>query len=198
MLVTEYMSNGDLQNFLSHASSSSFSWKQKLRCALDVSEGLVYLHSWDPKIIHRDLKPANVLLNGELRAKIADFGISREMDESTMTVGMGTYRWMAPEVLTSGHYSESADIFSLGAILSELDTHKTPYSDLVNTNGKSLTDAAILSKVMNGGIRPTFTAACPRVVLDLAADCLSFDPEERPLAVEVSFRLRTALKEFMN
>jgi len=195
MLVTEYMDNGDLKTLLANCNSNTFSWEQKIQCALDVSEGLVYIHSMDPKIIHRDLKSANVLLNTEMCAKITDFGVSRETNDSTMTSGVGTYRWMAPEVLVDGHYTELADIFSFGAILSELDTHRIPYSGLLNANGNPLTDTAIITRVVRGSLRPSFTASCPRVIHELAAECLSFHPDTRPRATEVAYRLRMALKQ---
>jgi len=195
MLVTEYMSNGDLRNYLRETNSSSFSWKQKITCALNVSEGLTCIHSLVPKIIHRDLKSANVLLDDKLHAKITDFGVSRETTDATMTAGIGTYRWMAPEVLTGEHYTESADIFSLGAIFSELDTHRIPYAGLSNPNGKPMTDTAILALVMSGTLRPTFTDSCPQAIRDLANQCLNFNPEQRPQAATVSFHLLTALKQ---
>jgi len=195
MLVTEYMSNGDLRNYLRNTNSNSFSWKQKIEFALSISEGLVYIHSLDPKIIHRDLKSANVLLDEDMQAKITDFGVSRETNDATMTAGIGTYRWMAPEVLMGKYYSESADIFSLGAILSELDTHDIPFGGLVNSNGKPFADTTILTQVVNGNLRPSFTDTCPRVILDLATACLAFNSEERPRASEVPYQLRTALKK---
>jgi len=194
MLVTEYMSNGDLQNYLRKHNSNLFSWKQKMICALGISEGLVYLHSFNPKIIHRDLKSANILLNADLQAKITDFGVSRKLDIETMTADIGTFRWMAPEVLTSGHYSESADIFSFGVILSELDTHGIPYAG-ASSKGKAMMDAAILAKVIKGELRPLFTGKCPQVIRDIAAECLSFNPEQRPRATQVSYQLRMALKK---
>ncbi|OQR88498.1 kinase, partial [Thraustotheca clavata] len=118
MLVTEFMDAGDLRNFL--YSNQVMQWNQKIQIALDIAEGLVYLHTLDPRVIHRDLKSRNVLLNSKQQTKITDFGVSRENDDATMTAGIGTYRWMAPEVLQDGHYTESADIFSFGVILAEL------------------------------------------------------------------------------
>jgi len=157
-------------------------------------QSMIYMHSLNPKIIHRGLKSANVLLDEDMQAKITDFGVSRETNDATMTAGIGTYRWMAPEVLMGKYYSESADIFSLGAILSELDTHNIPYEGLVNSNGNPLIDTAILAQVMNGKLLPSFTDTCPQAIVDLATACFAFNSEERPRAFEVSYRLHTALK----
>ncbi|KAF0692322.1 hypothetical protein As57867_016522, partial [Aphanomyces stellatus] len=58
LLVTEFMDGGDLRNVLdaSRTKKTTFSWSQKLECALHIAEGLVFLHSMDPMVLHRDLK----------------------------------------------------------------------------------------------------------------------------------------------
>ncbi|RHY15957.1 hypothetical protein DYB25_008021, partial [Aphanomyces astaci] len=81
-LVTEYMAGGDLRGVLvANSSAQSFTWHHKVQCALHIAEGLVYLHTMDPKVIHRDLKSRNVLLDADFNAKLTDFGIARETDD---------------------------------------------------------------------------------------------------------------------
>uniref|UniRef100_H3G7N6 Protein kinase domain-containing protein n=1 Tax=Phytophthora ramorum TaxID=164328 RepID=H3G7N6_PHYRM len=65
-------------------------------------------------VIHRDLKSKNILLNEHLEAKLSDFGVSRERITGTMTAGVGTSLWMAPEVMMGGKYDAKADMFSFG------------------------------------------------------------------------------------
>ena len=93
----------------------------KLSILCDVASGLFYLHSHIPAIIHRDLTGKNVLLDTELRAKIADFGNARIMDldpettPETFTSMPGTREYMPPEA--EGHsakYDPSLDVFSFG------------------------------------------------------------------------------------
>ncbi|KAF0683043.1 Aste57867_24896 [Aphanomyces stellatus] len=92
------MDRGDLDKCLANMTPLSFPFAQKLSVAHDVTEVLVYIHSMN--VIHRDLKASNVLLNAAMRAKLTDFGISREFDcDDTMTAGM------APEVATTTHPS---------------------------------------------------------------------------------------------
>ncbi|EEY53027.1 protein kinase [Phytophthora infestans T30-4] len=93
----------------------------KVKIALHVAHALTYLHSLSPVVIHRDLKSRNILLTADLDAKLTDFGISRERVDQTMTAGVGTSLWMAPEVLMGERYDDKADIFSFGVVLSELD-----------------------------------------------------------------------------
>ncbi|KAH9121774.1 hypothetical protein AeMF1_006640 [Aphanomyces euteiches] len=192
MLVTEYMDRGDLRHVLQ--SKQVFPWHAKLQCALDIAEGLVYLHTMDAKIIHRDLKSRNILLDSKKGAKITDFGIAREADDfATLTLNLGTYRWMAPEVLKDGHYSESADLFSFGVILSELDTGILPYSDLTTPNGRPYTDLNLMQEVTAGRLLPTFSQECPTWFYILGRQCLSIDPTKRPTAMQVAFIIRNKM-----
>ncbi|RHY44719.1 hypothetical protein DYB30_010421 [Aphanomyces astaci] len=197
LLVTEFMDRGDLRSVLqaNHAATSStlFGWEDKVECALSIAEGLVYLHSMDPIVIHRDLKSRNVLLDSVRGSKITDFGIARETYDQTLTLNAGTYRWMAPEVVLDGHYTEKADLFSFGVILSELSTELLPYANVRNDRGHPLTDLGLMDGVAKGRILPTFSATCPAWFRQLGLDCLALDPHRRPSATNVSFMLRSHL-----
>ncbi|KAF0698545.1 Aste57867_10844 [Aphanomyces stellatus] len=194
MLVLEYMNQGDLRTMLEQTTPETFPLDAKLNCARSVAEGLVYLHTLDNSIIHRDVKSRNVLLDSHKGTKLTDFGVSREESSETMTIGIGTYRWMAPEILTDSYYTQAADIYSFGVILAELDTHLLPYSDQLSEKGKPLNDTAIMGRVMQGTIQPTFLQTCLSPLLQLAKECLSYDPEKRPKALAVAYRMREIRK----
>jgi mitogen-activated protein kinase kinase kinase 9 len=87
--------------------------------ALETARGVHYLHSCNPPVLHRDLKSLNLLLDESGRVKLADFGWTKGLD-NYMTGKIGTYQWMAPEVIASQKYSEKADVFSYGIILWEI------------------------------------------------------------------------------
>ncbi|GMF36269.1 unnamed protein product [Phytophthora lilii] len=122
--------------------------REKATIALHVAHALTYLHSLEPPVIHRDLKSRNILLNQMHEAKLTDFGISRERLDRTMTAGVGTSLWMAPEVMTGEKYDDKADMFSFGVVLSELDVHTLPYArikqETQNLHGRQMTDASLL------------------------------------------------------
>src|SRR5581483_5612559 len=82
-------------------------------------------------LVHRDVKPQNVLLNGELRAKVTDFGIARSLDvqhgmTQTGTV-LGTSDYIAPEQAQGQRVDEHTDVYSLGVVLYELLTTEVPF-----------------------------------------------------------------------
>jgi translation initiation factor 2-alpha kinase 1 len=98
---------------------------------LEIIEGVNYLHSHKPKIIHRDLKLSNILIkkrSGGKFIKICDFGLSTihelldvpDEKETIHTTGVGTRRYIAPEVIKGGNYNEKSDIYSLGVIIMEM------------------------------------------------------------------------------
>ncbi|XP_035547834.1 putative leucine-rich repeat receptor-like serine/threonine-protein kinase At2g19230 isoform X2 [Juglans regia] len=126
-LIYEYMANGNLQQHLSVTNPNVITWKERLCIAVDAANGLGYLHNGcKPPIIHRDLKPSNILLNEQMQAKIADFGLSRafatENDAHVSTCPAGTFGYVDPEFATSGNFKKKSDVYSFGIILFELIT----------------------------------------------------------------------------
>ncbi|KAF1336347.1 Tkl protein kinase, partial [Globisporangium splendens] len=191
----EYMVNGDLRSYLiNNADDFRGVWtREKLKIMLNVAEALVYLHSFTPPLVHRDLKSGNVLLGEQMNAKLSDFGISRfQSEQGTMTAGVGTGKWLAPEVISGNNdYDQSCDVFSFGAVLAEMDTHELPYQNLRGPADNMLNEVAVLQMVAAGTLRPSFTPTCPPQILELAEKCLSFDPAQRPTAYQITYALRT-------
>ncbi|KAG9456527.1 hypothetical protein H6P81_001035 [Aristolochia fimbriata] len=132
-LILEYMSEGHLGNLLKDNDRGNPTWVQRIRIALDIAQGLEYLHvGCRPPIIHRDVKAANILLNERLDAKIADFGLSKvfykdQNDEFAhiTTAVKGTFGYLDPEYFFSHILSEKSDVYSYGVVLLELITGKS-------------------------------------------------------------------------
>ncbi|KAL0010247.1 hypothetical protein SO802_005355 [Lithocarpus litseifolius] len=126
-LIYEYMTNGNLQQYLSVTNTNVLNWNKRLQIAVDAAHGLEYLHNGcKPPIIHRDLKTSNILLNENMQAKIADFGLSRafatENDSHVSTNPAGTLGYLDPESQTSGNLNKKSDVYSFGIVLFELIT----------------------------------------------------------------------------
>ncbi|KAF0683125.1 Aste57867_24813 [Aphanomyces stellatus] len=163
----------------------------------DVVDALTYLHSRPVPIIHRDIKAKNILMNDAFDAKIADFGTSREcVLDYTMTSEIGTIPWIAPEVLKGVRYTEKADIYSIGVLISELDTVQIPYStvqSVISTSdgdSGSMAKARIMMLVVAGDLRPNVTQECPEIIYQIIRRCVAYDPDDRPTAAQLQRWLR--------
>ncbi|KDP40832.1 hypothetical protein JCGZ_24831 [Jatropha curcas] len=128
-IIYEYMAYGNLEQYLLDKKMEVLSWKERLEIALDAAQGLEYLHhGCRPPIIHRDVKSANILLNDNLQAKIADFGLSKlipsESRSHLSTTVVGTVGYVDPEYYTTNRLTERSDVYSFGIVLLELFTGK--------------------------------------------------------------------------
>ncbi|GMF36500.1 unnamed protein product [Phytophthora fragariaefolia] len=185
LLVLEYVPMGSLQAYL-QKNADLLSWaRDKIHMAAGIAKALEYMHSHSPALIHRDVKSNNILLTDKLEPKLIDFGVSRGAVEFTMTAGVGTPYWTAPEILEGNRYTEQADIYSFGVVLSELDTGKIPYHDALTEGGGKAKPVQILQDVVCGTLRPTFMKDCPPRILRIGASCLAQDPLSRPTAAQL-------------
>ncbi|RLN88630.1 hypothetical protein BBJ28_00018053, partial [Nothophytophthora sp. Chile5] len=170
-VVMEHMDGGDLRSLLNEYEATQHAVgfdREKTTIAFHVSQALTYLHSLTPSVIHRDLKSRNILLNQAKEAKLTDFGVSRELIDTTMTAGVGTSLWMAPEVLLGERYDEKADMFSFGVVLSELDVHVLPYTTRTT---RQLPELAAIQMVVKGTLSVEFSQSGPQSLAELGREC---------------------------
>ena len=115
-LVMELVRGVDLGDLIKRRGSPGLPVEQAVEHVRQTCEALQYVH--DQQIIHRDVKPQNMIL-GEDGIVLVDFGIARQLDdtESSGTVGIGTPRFMAPEVFAGGQVSPRTDVFGVAATL---------------------------------------------------------------------------------
>ncbi|GMF66674.1 unnamed protein product [Phytophthora fragariaefolia] len=182
-MVEEYLPRGDLQMYLQR-NGDLMTWaSDKIFMAIGIAKAIQYLHTLD--VIHRDIKARNVLLTKRLQPKIIDFGASRLCAPFDMSAGVGTPFWTAPEVLESTEYTEKADIYSFGVLLTELDTCEAPFHSALGPNGKKMKPFLILKHVVDGLLRPSLSDACPLRIRKAADACFQHDPNLRPSASEL-------------
>lgn len=130
-LIYDYMPNGNLDDHLFPQSDGQsgvvmtrLTWPQRKNIILDVAKGLAYLHyGVKPAIYHRDIKATNILLDGDMRARVADFGLakqSREGQSHLTTRVAGTHGYLAPEYALYGQLTEKSDVYSFGVVILEI------------------------------------------------------------------------------
>ncbi|KAK7276435.1 hypothetical protein RIF29_17574 [Crotalaria pallida] len=129
LLVFDYMPKGSLASFLhARGSETSIDWPTRMKIAQGMARGLFYLHSHE-NIVHGNLTSSNVLLDENINAKIADFGLSRLMTtaaNSNVIATAGALGYRAPELSKLKKANTKTDVYSLGVILLELLTGKPP------------------------------------------------------------------------
>ncbi|XP_051123264.1 leucine-rich repeat receptor-like serine/threonine/tyrosine-protein kinase SOBIR1 [Andrographis paniculata] len=198
-LVYEYMKNGSLHDCLQAvaAGKRELDWPTRYKIALGVAAGLEYLHiNHHPKIIHRDLKPGNILLDDEMEARIADFGLAKAVPDanthaSTSNIA-GTVGYIAPEYHQTSKFTEKCDVYSFGVVLGILVMGKLPSDEFFqHTDEMSLVKwmrnvmasddqkRAIDPKLAGQGFEEEML-----LVLKVACFCTLDEPKDRPNSKE--------------
>ncbi|KAI4314584.1 hypothetical protein L6164_027474 [Bauhinia variegata] len=189
LLIYDYLAGGSLDEAL-HEKSEQLDWDSRLNIIMGAAKGLAYLHhDCSPRIIHRDIKSSNILLEGNLDARVSDFGLAKllEDEESHITtIVAGTFGYLAPEYMQSGRATEKTDVYSFGVLVLEV------------LSGKRPTDASFIEKGLNivGWLNFLITENRQREIADpqcegvqsesldallsVAIQCVSSSPEDRP------------------
>ena len=165
----------------------------KLAILLDVSYGLLYLHTHTPPIIHRDLTASNILLTTDMRAKIADLGVSKLLDIHTQvthaqTTAPGTLYYMPPEALREKPiYDMKLDIFSFGHLTLYTVTQEFPKVHEVTITPLVLQEGTLQIHRRWTAIDQMGEEHC---LYPLAIQCLQDKPEKRPTTAELNKMLK--------
>ncbi|XVF81068.1 hypothetical protein PTKIN_Ptkin15bG0126700 [Pterospermum kingtungense] len=193
MIVYEFMQNGSLGEVLhgKQAGRLLVDWVSRYNIALGVAQGLAYLHhDCHPPVIHRDIKSNNILLDANLEARIADFGLARMMVRKNETVSMvaGSYGYIAPEYGYTLKVDEKIDIYSFGVVLLELLTGKKPLDpefgesiDIVEWIRRKVGDNKALEEALDPNL-----GNCKHIqeemllVVRIALLCTAKHPKDRP------------------
>jgi len=186
-IVTEFMSGGSLHHLL-HKAKTALQISQQARIALQVAEGVAFLHSLTPPVVHRDLKSLNIVLDAEYNAKICDFGLTQSMEKTHISLkdgGQGgSPRYMAPECYdTKAKITEKVDVWAEGCILIEIFGGPLPYDDCQNIQ-------QIVAKLLIDKEHPYIPHSLVEGVRPIVEDCFHFDLDKRTSAKDVYQRLR--------
>lgn len=186
LVIMEYMGNADMKSWLrdqrpneEHPDRVPPLFSRILQMAGEICDGMAYIHS--RKFVHRDLAARNCMMDDNLTVKIGDFGMTRDVYETDYYrkggKGLLPVRWMAPESLKDGLFTNESDVWSFGVVLWEVATLAAqPYQGLANDQ--------VLQFVVDGRLMPR-PENCPDRLYHMMKRCWAFQPHNRPTFLQV-------------
>ncbi|CAI5955713.1 unnamed protein product [Closterium sp. NIES-65] len=209
IIVSQFMPNGDLSH-RTGAGAKPMSLQQRLAVLVDVADGLSFLHS--RRIVHRDVKPANVLLDANMRAKVADFGFMRMMEASKVnpTRVMGTPGYVDPEYHDTHLATTATDVYSFGVLVLELLTGRDPIlsvdgsqshirewatAELSSSDVSSIIDPLMASPAASTSDVSMVHADVMQSLASLALECTAMPAASRPSMAKVLSQLKQLHQE---
>ncbi|XP_076941416.1 putative receptor-like protein kinase At5g61350 [Bidens hawaiensis] len=220
ILIYKYASNGSLNYYLQNMKHNhNDRWAQLLKICIDAAKGLSFLHTIDgdrQEVVHRDIKSANILLDGNLEAKIGDFGLSifpfsREKHYNTQYSRnvVGTHVYMDPQYKKDATLKKESDVYSFGVVLFEILCGTVAYHKKYNNKGLALvgrehfvngTIMEILDPKIKEEITKTMFTSVKGPVQEsldtftkIAYECLAKAQDDRPIMTNVVKELQKAL-----
>ncbi|KAG8378351.1 hypothetical protein BUALT_Bualt08G0128300 [Buddleja alternifolia] len=212
-LILAYMPNGSLEKWL-YSESYCLDILQRVKIAIDVALGLEYLHHDHTfPVVHCDMKPSNILLDEDMTAHVADFGLSKLFDDGEVVIQtntLATIGYTAPEYGSEGKVSTNGDVYSYGILLLEMFTMKKPTDDMFNGEmslknwvGEALLRENAVHEVVAPGLltredqKISTKEQCVSSVFRLAMECLAFSPEERINMIQIVAALQKIKTTFL-
>jgi predicted Ser/Thr protein kinase len=171
-LLLEFAAHGSLHRVL-RADNVDLDRATIIRMAYEISSGMAYLHD-TAKIIHRDLACRNVLVTDDGHMKIADFGLSRAV-VGTMQTDRGRkfpIKWLAPETLREGVFSQKTDVWSFGILVWEIWNGCEPFANLS-------TKEVVRRAITEPDFQPNVAPSIPAVLRRLLNECFDHDPQRQ-------------------
>ncbi len=126
-IIMEYVDGYTLKDLILR--DSRLKPEEAVQIAIQICDALAHAHSQN--VIHRDIKPQNIILTGEGRVKVTDFGIARAAADTTITYGrslLGSVYYSSPEQARGNCTDPKSDLYSLGVLLYEMLTGVVPFS----------------------------------------------------------------------
>ncbi len=170
-IVMELIEGITLKQYLEK--KGRLNWRETLHFSMQIAKALEHAHSRG--IIHRDIKPHNIMILKDGSIKVADFGIARiGSAQNTLTrEALGSVHYISPEQAKGGHVDCRSDLYSLGVVMYEMLTGRTPY------DGETPVSVAI--QHINGGATPPseLVEGIPRGIEQITMHAMEVNPDDR-------------------
>ncbi|XP_023743705.1 uncharacterized protein LOC111891875 isoform X1 [Lactuca sativa] len=206
IIVYEHAANGSLDR---HLSSTTLTWRQRLKICLGAATGLCYLHhpkETQERVIHRDIKSSNILLDENWNAKVSDMGLSKigptnqQRTFLLVTNVVGTLGYIDPMYMETSILTEESDVYSFGVVLFEVlcgrvcyENNNGSFHSLVRLWKKSYKDKK-LDEIIFQGLKQNMDQRSLATFSDIAYRCLQKYRGERPKMCHVVEKLENALR----
>lgn len=170
-IVMELIEGITLKQYLER--KGSLNWRETLHFSMQIAKALEHAHSRG--IVHRDIKPHNIMILKDGSIKVADFGIARiSSAQSTLTrEALGSVHYISPEQAKGARVDCRSDLYSLGVVMYEMLTGRTPY------DGE--TPVAVAIQHINGGARlpSELMTGIPLGIEQITMHAMNSNPEAR-------------------
>ncbi|CAB3405309.1 unnamed protein product [Caenorhabditis bovis] len=181
MCVMELVTKGNVRSFCRHTPDASVN--RFTAIAADIVSGMTHIAS--KSVIHRDLAARNCLIGGDDVVKISDFGLSVQATEvKVANLKQAPIRWLSPETLNKGIFSEKTDVWSFGVVLWEIFSRcaTKPLSDMSNKT--------VMKTVKDGELPHKPPPLMPQSMADIMTECFKKNADERPTFAQLKPKLK--------